>query len=139
MSQNTEQNVRTREEQAETLAFEIALWGKSNLHERSVVAAKNLREAEARGAAEQRRKDAEGVYQILNEDGEWSFVSQDEYLQAPYEGRRLTPAALETRVKQLEGICRHIVWTEEEHGLGSRGHDSALQAARAALTREGGV
>lgn len=59
MTQNTEQNVRTRDEQAVTLAFEIALWGKSNLHERSVVAVKNLREAEARGAAEQRRKDAE--------------------------------------------------------------------------------
>ncbi|GEM18009.1 hypothetical protein NBRC3293_2506 [Gluconobacter oxydans NBRC 3293] len=45
---------------------------------------------------------------------------------------------LKERVEDLERVCRHVVWTGEEHGLGSRGHDSAVQIARSALTREGG-
>ena len=164
MTQNTEQHVRTRDEQVETLAFEIALWGKSNLHERRAVAEKNLKEAEARGAAEQRRKDAEGCerwefeepeyhdqgmgcgledrgihdrYQAMEYGWEQAVERCIERIPEELYARPANVAALEARVKVLEGVCRHVVWTEEEHGLGSRGHDSAVQAARAALTRIG--
>lgn len=99
-------------------------------------------------ASEQRRKDAEGqepAGKVIAtfESGQFMVdphpqinrVKTGEYVYT----RPANVAALEARVKQLEGICRHVIWTEEEHGLGSRGHDSALQAARAALTHEGGM
>ena len=59
MTQNTEQKVRTREEQVEALCSEV--YGNQHPHisDRPWLL-RHLKEAEARGAAEQRRKDAEG-------------------------------------------------------------------------------
>ncbi|MFT9347715.1 MAG: hypothetical protein ABF562_03265 [Gluconobacter japonicus] len=60
MSQNTEQNVRTREEQVEALAYQVFTGIMGATKKRHEFAVAHIQEAEARGAAEQRRKDAEG-------------------------------------------------------------------------------
>lgn len=160
MSQNTEQNMRTRDEQIETLAFEIALWGKSNLHERRAVAEKNLKEAEARGAAEERAKaekaliDPATVHQNLLRGG----IAKPSWEQI----KHLYPAnvaALEARVKELEGDAARFAWVAENTGCfwyglpgfgpeRGRSYENRMKdlrsaidrnMARAALTREGGV
>ncbi|MFT9381112.1 hypothetical protein [Gluconobacter sp. P5B12] len=185
MTQNTEQNVQTRDEQIDALAKAIGpekIYRLLSDEYRAGIDARALQhilEAEARGAEEQRRKDAEASDEALDEvmverdnaeefigkfaervlghSVEWSssygfgsaFIDVADHVDALEaeiaslkEAEQLARAdaeASKARVKVLEGICRHVVWTEEEHGLGSRGHDSAVQVARAALTREGGV
>jgi|GEM_PF-6221818 len=52
---------RTREAQVADLAFEISDWKSCDDNEDITIARAHIDEAEARGAAEQRRKDAEGV------------------------------------------------------------------------------
>ncbi|OAJ67735.1 hypothetical protein [Gluconobacter cerinus] len=59
MTQNTEQSVRTRDEQVEALAKRLRVGFKNGIVSRSM-ADGYIKEAEARGAEEQRRKDAEG-------------------------------------------------------------------------------
>ena len=134
MTQNTERKVRTRDEQVEALAKAIGpekiyrLLSDEYRDEIDARALQHILEAEARGAAEQQRKDA----------GKWAstqLLSASKII----EDKNANIAALEVRVEVLEGICRHVLWTKEEYGLGSRGHDSAVQAARAALAREGGT
>ncbi|KXV23868.1 hypothetical protein AD942_11080 [Gluconobacter japonicus] len=56
MSQNTEQNVRTREEQAEALAYQVFTGIMGATKKRHEFAVAHILEAEARGAAEERRK-----------------------------------------------------------------------------------
>lgn len=166
MSQNTEQNVRTRDEQVQWMGRCIRASADHPSLEGFL--REHIRIAEARGAAEeQRRQYAEGVIHIVFDGfpspdgpkfvevenpkgfsisvGEWRKRDDglcELVILGQYEGLAVLGAKndlLEARVKELEGVCRHVVWTEEEHGLGSRGHDSAVQASRAALTREGGV
>ncbi|MFT9115436.1 MAG: hypothetical protein ABF443_15295 [Acetobacter malorum] len=191
----TEQNsaFRSREAQEDSLTYHLG----------GLQAAKNFRrlaramiqEAEARGAEEQRRKDAEvceAVYQYQYSDQSWCDTSReayerhtaldpndtrilytrpanvaaleaalkaigDEVLEGSEPFRHAVVRILKTvgidplngaepedmeitlkeRVEDLERVCRHVVWTEEKYGLGSRGHDSAVQIARSALTHEG--
>ncbi|MFT8354544.1 MAG: hypothetical protein ABF617_08060 [Gluconobacter japonicus] len=159
------QTFRSRDEQMADLADCLIKDG-SGFHRSTIdyTAYSFIEEAEVRGAAEERAKAAEGqepvAWQYEAEGlGEWinREVGYGPYIWrlccshykpdmgrpsyrnlSPLYDRPANVAALEARVKELEGVCRHVVWTVEEHGLGSRGHDSAVQAARAALTREGG-
>lgn len=63
--------VRTRKEQARDLASDMHLWGKSSLDVRLIAAARQIKEAEARGAAEERRKGGEGCERWEFEEPEY--------------------------------------------------------------------
>ena len=67
MTQNTEQNVRTREEQIDALASQFGEEGTFTFVDDGDAATKHILEAEARGATEQRRKDVEGSLRPMSE------------------------------------------------------------------------
>jgi len=136
---------RTREAQVADLAFEISDWKSYDDNEDITIARAHAEEFEARGAAEQRRKDAEGDY------GDWlpidrapkdgttilvpvKHIGADVVLwdlngwrettnmllmrdppthwmplpSFPSEDRPANVAALEARVKELEGALRDL-------------------------------
>ena len=128
MSQNTEQKVRTQEDQARAIANAIRT-GYGNLGGLTLVVAKELQEAEARGAAELRRKGAE--IEALKISRAHSDGVRNE------KQKRIN--TLEAEIAELKKALRHVTWTASEYGLGKIGHESAVNRARAALTREGGV
>jgi len=155
MRQN-EQNVRTRDKQVAKMF--TALEPVSNFWRAKDPDGKQLREyleaciitAEARGAAEQRRKDAEIAGYLSLELAtvlRRKFPGAAVTLSAHKTHTRDIPvyysppnvAALEAEIADLKKALRHVTWTASEYGLGKIGHESAVNRARAALTREGGV
>lgn len=148
MNQNTEQKVRTRDEQAADLTVSIRAWGRSSAEAIYPMVERHIAEAEARGAAEQRRKDAEGCaiagYVPDNTPNSFS-ASEAKYASTalhrePFPGDvpvYYTPAYVawrEERVKALEETLRRIADSEVFCGSQTLRH-----MARAALTREGGT
>lgn len=173
MSQNKEQNVRTRREQlstypesvcvgrypGDTLQLELdgddldadRLVEGPVLYVRCDIAHSSQTEAEARGAAEQRRKDAEAccpVHQVWNDldakwedcpEGEkdWRWEHADECDQRIFYTHPANAAALEARAAKSEKALSEIVEMAEADCSYDTG--PYLKIARAALTREGGV
>ena len=148
-----EQNkpVRSRVEQIEDLASQI-FFGARNHTDGMFESKRHIQEAEARGAAEQRRKDGEeqemrrenallrtAISTIASYAGGYAKPTCTvEFLaHAVPEEVRLRVAALEDRVRVLEEALREIIDTAGAdciHGLGPY-----IKIAQAALTREGGV
>jgi len=109
---------RTREEQTDALARAIgpekifSLLNQSYREEITARASSHILEAEARGAADQRRKDAEGVepvkVEVHTEWFGWCEIPMDHFEESEHPKRLLftrpaNVAALEDRVKELEG------------------------------------
>ena len=181
MTQNTEQNVRTvceQDGQVQEMHADMvkAVCGRRSDYPEEVFRAylkRHIVKAEARGAEEQRRKDAEGqepvAWQRFSPHAkQWLDVGED-YLDhyrgmgqairclytAPTHVARLVSRIAElteaeqlaradaeaskAREEKLKKALRHVTWTASEYGLGKIGHESAVNRARAALTREGGV
>ncbi|WP_336717496.1 hypothetical protein [Asaia bogorensis] len=133
---------RTREAQVTDLAFEISDWKSYDDNEDIPLARAHLIEAEARGAAEQRRKDAEGVEPFAwvspedvdprntwcNGNGYGFRILEHHSIQTPtatiplYTGPA-NVAALEDRVKELEaqlgamknGTIRQVIHSPLRH------------------------
>jgi len=91
---------------------------------------KAVLEAEARGAAEQRRKDGEGAGPVGRVTGHWAdgtpmFDSWDTAKPLPLGAfvydRPATVAALEARVKELEGALKEAAYALERVKDGERG------------------
>ncbi|MBS1067289.1 hypothetical protein [Gluconobacter cerinus] len=163
MTQNTEQNVQTQDEQA--LRITNAIGGRYAPGDIYSWFREELATAEARGAEEQRRKDAEGygrpVYQWhLTPDDNWVTAVDATELEQVRNGypdsetrtlytRPANVAVLEARVKVLEEALKKadkFITNGIEFGFirmpDSDTPDSALDTPgiiRAALTREGGV
>ena len=122
-----EQNkpVRSREDQIEALASQFGEEDTFSYVDDRDAAAQHILEAESRGAAEQRRKDAEGcraVHQWRPAKGmawhDCTKKQQDTEASLGYETRTLythpaNVAAMEDRVRELEGVILHLLETEE--------------------------
>lgn len=163
MTQNMEQNVRTRDEQLESRYPRNAVYSTLSfgLFKRELI------EAEQRGAAEQRRKDVEGSRSVH----QWRLTADDEWVNAVdlveleqvrngypnSETRTLythpaNVAALEARIAELEAAIQDyfdarvgceiecVSRTGEPERRAKEAARAVLRAAlRASLTREGGV
>ncbi|GFE97725.1 hypothetical protein [Gluconobacter sp. Gdi] len=114
MTQNTEQNVRTRDEQIDALADGIAREGYADTPDYAL-AERHILEAEARGAEEQRRKDGEGqkpvawhYYDEEDDDGRGGWRYSSSKLSSRYEDvhplydRPANVTALEARIAELK-------------------------------------
>lgn len=157
MSQNTEQNVRTREE-IETELQRLFTHGVRGPNAAWQVVHRIFDEVRAYGAAEQRRKDAATSDEALEEmtverDNAEEFIrkfaervlghsvewSSSYGFGAAFVDVADRVDALEAEIADLKKALRHVTWTASEYGLGKIGHESAVNRARAALTREEGV
>ena len=157
MSQNTEQNVRTRDaamidQYVNGARFGWAC-GRANdfdaLKEKIDQKQKDRFHPEARGAEEQRRKDADEhdvpsawvrPDDFYNDEGDerfgpWTSEQIGEYT-IPLYTRAINVAALEARVKVME---EYYEAAEAISFNASSEQCDRLDRARAALTREGGV
>jgi len=148
---------RTRNEQQTALIAIIEVGDMVDPFKRMEAAKLHILEAEARGAAEQRRKDAEGQKPVA-----WCLVTSDQQIingihvekchAEDWKHRRasdtLTPlythpanvAVMEARIAELE---EYYEAHEDQHETGvlnmtPKQYDR-IARARAALTREGGV
>ena len=163
MTQNTEQNVWTREEQLRSLMGVISPQAEYPLV--ADLLSRHLAEAEARGAEEQRRKDADGQepfgYLITEHSGDGNQsattftkhpvspedMSELQLTSLPVYDRPANVAALEARVKELdEAIQFHdrvkAASVSEKIAVGQDAYnrmDAAMRSVVAALKREGGV
>lgn len=151
--------VRTFGQQVVALGECLFFSDRISLLDSTDIASRHIQEAEARGAEEQRRKDAEGyepVYQIKLKggNGSWQDVADletyQEFIEPHWLRRTLytrpaNVAALEARVKALEvERDRYRLALQDIEGLKAyytRGEPAhkMQRMARAALTREGGV
>ena len=113
MSDEQNEPVRSRDEQIEDLASQI-FFGARNHTDGMFEAKRHIEEAEARGAAEQRRKDGEGqepVYQVYRGDyygwfdckkSEWEEDDRDPEHKRVLYTHPANVAALEGRIAELE-------------------------------------
>ncbi|MBF0859380.1 hypothetical protein HKD24_09155 [Gluconobacter sp. LMG 31484] len=147
--------VRTREEQIEALTSQFGEEGTFSYVDDRDAATRHILEAEARGAAEQRRKDAEEqepfayVSQIdantpkspqgLEQFGEYCDKKCD-YFQVPLYTHPANVAALEARVKELEEAkLTFLRLVSRAQMCVPELYEGWHIDARAALKREGGV
>ena len=122
MTQNTEQNVRTRDEQVASYFRTHCAWhdGFSRSDIEAIV-----KEAEARGAAEQRRKDAEGAIHIVF-DG---FPSPDGPKFVEVENPKGFSISVGEWRKRNDGLCELVILGQYE-GLAVLGAKNDLLEAR---------
>lgn len=160
MTQNTEQNVRTRNEQIAALSTDIVCGAKPTGMPEYELAAYHIRIAEARGAEEQRRKDAEETRHLwdhlatINNYG-FQFDPEkddpkklaDACIKAAREAIENPPAevaALEEDAMRYRIVRQRFLEDARNQGddLTADSFDAKVDGdmeARAALTREGGV
>ena len=146
--------VRTRDEQIEALTSQFGEEGTFSYIDDWDAATRHILEAEARGAAEQRRKDAEGQKPIVwahrnhIEDVPYAsrnkpFVVSTEDIYSPDVSVPLythpaNVAALEAMVKELEGVLGKIEYASRKDSLSETERLESVRAiARTALKREG--